>query len=82
MTEAYSDEQAAAMVAAGRLLQSPLWTSGKKRIWRMEGESYPQAVARIIALLPETERNELRELVAWVRAYEREERALSRAEKR
>lgn len=66
-----TDEQAAALVAAGRLLQSRDWPGGRKRIERQQGESYPEAVQRVIASLPHDERERLRELVQWVREYER-----------
>lgn len=66
-----TDEEAAAFVAAGRLLQSSDWPSGKKAISKASGETYPEAVRRVIATLPEDERAHLRELVAWVRSYER-----------
>lgn len=65
------DARAAALVAAGRLLQSRGWPGGSVRIQAAPGETYPQAVARTIAALPEHERAALRELVAWVRDYER-----------
>lgn len=75
-----TNEEAAALIAAGRLLQSKGWISGRKRIERTSGEKYPEAVLRTINSLPETEREMLRELVAWVRDYERAEQsaALSR----
>lgn len=66
------DQQTAALLAAGRLLQSRGWPVGKKTIERQPGESYPEAVSRVIAGLPTGERDRLRELVGWVRSYERE----------
>ncbi|MDW8324284.1 MAG: hypothetical protein RMK60_09310 [Burkholderiales bacterium] len=74
-----TDEQAATLVAAGRLLQSKQWPYGRKRIEKLSGESYPQAVARVIRALPEDERAYLRELVIWVRDYERQEAMLEKA---
>jgi threonine synthase len=68
------DKEAAALVAAGRLLQSKTWPYGRKKIEREAGESYPAAVARAIKGLPEDEREKLRELTQWVRDYERAER--------
>lgn len=67
---ALSDRQAAALVAAGRLLQSPRWTGGAVVIARAPGETYPQAVARAIAALDADTRVRLRELVAWVLDYD------------
>lgn len=68
-----TDEEAAAFVAAGRLLQSRDWPSGRKSIQKLPGETYPQAMARVIGTLPEDERRYLRELTSWVREYERAE---------
>jgi hypothetical protein len=65
------DETVAALLAAGRLLQSKQWPYGRREIKREPGESYPQAVLRVIKTLNADERNKLRELVAWVRAYEK-----------
>jgi hypothetical protein len=65
------DEKAAALVAAGRLLQSKDWFWGKHEIKREHGESYPQAVLRVIKTLDENERAKLRELTQWVREYEK-----------
>lgn len=71
----YTDEQAAALVAAGRLLQNNNpkggWPGGKKKIECRPGESYPAAVARVAASLPAAERQHLRLVTAWVRDYER-----------
>lgn len=66
-----TDEQAAALVAAGRLLQSKDWCSGRKTIEKLDGESYPEAIQRVIGSLSEDERDALRGLVEWVRQYER-----------
>jgi hypothetical protein len=63
--------QIAALVAAGRLLQSRSWPGGKKKIECEPGETYPQAVARAINTLDAGDRDHLRELVGWVRSYER-----------
>lgn len=65
--------QAAALVAAGRLLQSKSWPGGKKKIERASGENYPEAVGRVIADLRDVERARLRGWVSWVRSYERAE---------
>jgi hypothetical protein len=65
------DEKAAALVAAGRLLQSKDWFWGRREIQRRERETYPQAVLRVIQTLDENERAKLRELTEWVRDYER-----------
>jgi hypothetical protein len=65
------DEKAAALIAAGRLLQSKQWFWGKREIKRAPGETYPEAVLRVIETLDEEERSKLRELVSWVRDYER-----------
>lgn len=69
-----NSNQAAALVAAGRLLQSRAWPSGGMKITCVRGETYPQAVARIIATLDDGDRNHLRELVAWVLDYHRHDR--------
>lgn len=66
-----SAEQATALVAAGRLLQSKSWPGGRRRIERRGGEAYTEAVARIVAGLSDDERERLRGLVSWVRSYER-----------
>lgn len=68
-----SDHQAAALIAAGRILQSRQWPAGPIKIAPAPGETYPQAVARVIAGLADGERDRLRELVAWVMDYERAE---------
>lgn len=66
-----NDRQAAILCSAGRLLQSEAWPGGAVKIVRRKGESYPQAVARVI---DETQshdsRDRLRELAKWVREYE------------
>jgi len=70
----FTDEQAAALVAAGRLLQKggrAGWPGGPKKIERRPGESYPAAVLRLINILTVAERQHLRELVAWVMDYEK-----------
>jgi hypothetical protein len=66
-----NDEKVAALIAAGRLLQSKQWPGGRREIEREAGETYPAAVLRVIRSLDESEREKLRELVAWVRDYER-----------
>jgi hypothetical protein len=71
------DEKAAALVAAGRLLQSKDWFWGKREIKRAPGETYPAAVLRVIQTLPADERAKLRELTEWVRDYERADALLS-----
>jgi hypothetical protein len=73
------DETVAALLAAGRLLQSRQWFWGKREIKRAPGESYPAAVLRVIQTLDENERAKLRELVAWVREYEKADELYSRA---
>lgn len=70
-----TDNQAAALVTAGLLLQSKSWPGGRVKIDKRAGETYPQAVARNIAGLEAAERNRLRNLVTWVREYERQEQA-------
>jgi hypothetical protein len=65
------DQTVAALLAAGRLLQSKQWFFGKREIKREAGETYPAAVMRTIETLDKNERAKLRELVAWVRDYER-----------
>jgi len=67
------DEEAAALIAAGRLLQSKNWPFGRRKIEREAGESYPAAVARVIKTLSDDEKAALRECVQWVRSYERNE---------
>ncbi len=66
-----TNNQAAALIVAGRLLQSKTWPGGRIRIEPMASEAYPQAVARVIATLDDGDRDHLRELVAWVLDYER-----------
>lgn len=66
-----TNEQAAVFVAAGRMLQSNDWMSGRKTINVQSNESYPAAVQRAIGSLPENERLALRGFVEWVRDYER-----------
>lgn len=68
-----TDQQASALVAAGRILQSRQWPAGPIKIAPAPGEAYPQAVARVIASLDAGERDRLRELVAWVLDYKRQE---------
>lgn len=41
----------------------------------MMGEAYPQAVARVIATLDGSDREQLRGLVAWVLDYNRHDRS-------
>lgn len=65
------DEKAAALLAAGRLLQSKDWFWGRREIKRMPGEKYPAAVLRVIQTLDAEERAKLRELTEWVRDYEK-----------
>lgn len=66
-----NDAQARALIAAGGLLQSKTWPNGRMKIERLEGETYPQAVSRIIATLEGSDRDRLREMAAWVLEYER-----------
>ncbi len=66
-----NSNQAAALVAAGRFLQSRHWPGGGIHIKAQAGETYPQAVARVIATLGDGDRDRLRELVAWVLDYDR-----------
>lgn len=70
----FNDNQAAALLAAGRLLQSQGWPGGALRIEPRPQETYPQAVARSIAELSALDRDHLRELVAWVLDYQRHDR--------
>jgi hypothetical protein len=67
------DEEAAALVAAGRLLQSKTWPGGRKKIVCQPGEKYPAAVRRVIQTLSNDEKKLLREYVQWVREYEKHE---------
>lgn len=69
-----NDQQAAALIAAGRILQSRQWPAGPVKIAPAPGEAYPLAVVRAIAALDTGERDRLRELVGWVMDYERAER--------
>ncbi len=75
-----NSNQAAALVAAGRLLQSRRWPGGGIHIKAQAGETYPQAVARIIATLDDGDRGRLRELVAWVLDYDRHDPGRRQAE--
>lgn len=68
-----TNDQAAALIAAGRLLQSRGWPGGALAIDRGAGETYPQAVARRVATLDQDTRAHLRGIVAWIRDYERVE---------
>lgn len=70
-----NDRQATASLAAGRLLQSRTWPGGSRKIASAAGETYPQAVARIIATLNDGDRDRLRELVTWVLDYDRHDRS-------
>ncbi len=70
----FSAGQVSYLIAAGRLIQNKKWPWGKRKINRLAGEAYPQAVFRTVTFeLDGKERQHLRELVAWVRDYEREE---------
>ncbi|ODU49878.1 MAG: hypothetical protein ABS92_04805 [Thiobacillus sp. SCN 63-374] len=75
-----NSSQAAALVAAGRFLQSQRWPGGGMKITCAHGETYPQAVARIIATLDDGDRDRLRELVAWVLGYDRHDPGCRQAE--
>ncbi|MFH1816350.1 MAG: hypothetical protein ABIK08_17665 [Pseudomonadota bacterium] len=66
-----NDRQATALLAAGRLLQSRTWPGGSRKIDPAAGETYPQAVARVIETLDSGEKGHLRELVAWILDYDR-----------
>lgn len=68
-----NDQQAVALIAAGRILQSRQWPGSPIKIAPGSGETYPLAVARVIATLDAGERDRLRELVVWVLEYERTE---------
>lgn len=70
-----NSNQAAALVAAGRFLQSRAWPGGGMKITCAHGETYPQAVARVIETFNDGEREKLRGLVAWVLDYERHDRS-------
>lgn len=70
-----NDAQARALISAGRLLQSRTWPGGSHKINPAAGETYPQAVARVIAALDDSDRGHLRELVAWVLDYDRHDRS-------
>lgn len=75
-----NDRQATALLAAGRLLQSRTWPGGSRKIDPAAGETYPQAVARVIAMLDDSDRGHLRELVAWVLDYDRHDPGRRQAE--
>lgn len=66
-----NDRQAAALLVAGRLLQSKSWPGGSRKIDPAPGETYPEAVARVITTLDAGDRDHLRELVAWALGYDR-----------
>lgn len=66
-----NDRQATALLAAGRLLQSRTWPGGSRKIDPAPGETYPRAVARVVATLDAGERDRLRGLVGWVMDYDR-----------
>lgn len=70
--------QARALVATGRILQSKSWQGGRVKIEKREGETYPQAVARVVDRIDPDARARLRELVAWVLDYERGEAELEK----
>lgn len=70
-----TDQQASALVAAGRILQSRQWPGSPIKIAPAPGETYPLAAARAIGALDAGERDRLRELVGWVMDYERAEAA-------
>lgn len=75
-----NSNQAAALVAAGRFLQSRAWPGGGMKITCAHGETYPQAVARVIAMFDDGDRDRLRELVAWVLDYDRHDPGRRQAE--
>ncbi|MFH1817338.1 MAG: hypothetical protein ABIK08_15195 [Pseudomonadota bacterium] len=70
-----NDRQATALLAAGRLLQSKSWLGGCRKIDPAPGETYPQAVARVIETLDGGDREQLRGLVTWVLDYDRHDRS-------
>lgn len=66
-----TDQQAAALIAAGRILQSRHWPGSPIKIAPAPDEAYPDAVARVVASLDPGERDRLRSLVVWILDYER-----------
>lgn len=71
----FNAEQVSYLIAAGRLIQNKKWPWGKRKINKLDGEAYPTAVFRVIVFeMGGDEREHLRELVSWVRDYEREDR--------
>lgn len=67
----FTDEQASALIAAGRILQSKEWHYGQIKIKKMNGERYPESVKKAIDSLTENQKEHLRDLISWVRDYEK-----------
>lgn len=65
------EEQIAALNAAGRLLESPQWPGGAIEIKPLAGETYEQAVTRVVATLAPAVTARLRSATSWIREYER-----------
>jgi hypothetical protein len=74
-----SPVQLKALKLAGYHLQHREWPGGRKEIKTQPGETYLQAVQRIINGLPDAERNQLRGIVEFVMDYDREEERLIEA---
>ncbi len=71
--------QLMALKLAGYHLQHREWPGGRKQIKPADGETYLQAVQRVINGLPDAERDQLRGIVEFVFDYEREEERLIEA---
>ena len=71
--------QLKALKLAGYHLQHREWPGGRKEIKTQPGETYLQAVQRVINGLPDAERDQLRGIVEFVFDYDREEERLIEA---
>ncbi len=71
--------QLKALKLAGYHLQHREWPGGRKEIKTADGETYLQAVQRVINGLPADERDRLRGIVEFVMDYDREEERLIEA---